>query len=90
LRTTMRTIMRTLRECNDVCRANVGSNRKFQMSGTGYPVTSHGLTDVVVRALQAPEKGQKMCWCRSLAGFGVRVPQGGTNLVLTGQLTAQD
>lgn len=41
-------------------------------------MTSNALTDVAVRALQTPEKGQKTYWCGNLSGFGVRVSQGGT------------
>jgi integrase len=41
-------------------------------------VTNAALTELAVRALQAPEKGQKTYWDGSLAGFGVRVSQGGT------------
>ncbi len=35
------------------------------------------LTDVSVRALRPPEKGQKTYWDSSLSGFGIRVSQGG-------------
>jgi len=36
------------------------------------------LTDVSVRSLAAPAKGQKDYFCNSLPGFGVRVSHGGT------------
>jgi integrase len=36
------------------------------------------LTDVSIRALEAPSQGQKLVLCDSLKGFGVRVSQGGT------------
>ena len=36
------------------------------------------LTDISIRALKPPEKGQVMYWDGSLSGFGVRVSQGGT------------
>jgi hypothetical protein len=36
------------------------------------------LTDVSVRSLAAPAKGQKDYFCKSLPGFGVRVSHGGT------------
>ena len=35
------------------------------------------LTDLTLRSLQAPEKGQTDYWDKTLAGFGVRVSQGG-------------
>lgn len=36
------------------------------------------LTDVSVRSLAPPAKGQKDYFCKSLPGFGVRVSHGGT------------
>src|ERR1039458_8410437 len=36
------------------------------------------LTEIVVRNLAAPERGQKVCRDETLPGFGVRVSQGGT------------
>lgn len=36
------------------------------------------LTDVSVRALKPPEKGQRSYWDDTVSGFGVRVSQGGT------------
>ncbi len=36
------------------------------------------LTDIVVRNLKAPDKGQETYWDATLPGFGVRVSQGGT------------
>jgi len=36
------------------------------------------LTDVSVRALKPPERGQETHWDKSLRGFGVRISQGGT------------
>lgn len=36
------------------------------------------LTDVTIRSLNAPEKGQVTHWDTALPGFGVRVSQGGT------------
>lgn len=41
-------------------------------------MTNATLTDVAVRALPPPQKGQKTYWCSSVPGFGVRVSQGGT------------
>ena len=35
------------------------------------------LTDISVRALKPPAQGQVTYWDKSLAGFGVRVSQGG-------------
>lgn len=35
-------------------------------------------TDIAIRALKAPENGQRDYWDDSLRGFGVRVSQGGT------------
>jgi hypothetical protein len=40
-------------------------------------VAKIALTDVSVRALQPPEKGQKTYWDSSLSGFGIRISQGG-------------
>lgn len=40
------------------------------------PVTQ--LTDITVRALKAPEKGQRLYRDKSIRGFGIRVSQGGT------------
>jgi len=40
-------------------------------------VTKTTFTEITVRALTPPEKGQKMYWDKSLAGFGLRVSQGG-------------
>lgn len=39
---------------------------------------SLALTDLSVRSLSAPEKGQRTYWDSMLKGFGVRVSQGGT------------
>jgi integrase len=36
------------------------------------------LTDISIRNLKPPEKGQKIYWCDTLKGFGVRCSQGGT------------
>lgn len=36
------------------------------------------LTDVSVRSLKPPEKGQKSYWDDTVSGFGVRISQGGT------------
>ena len=36
------------------------------------------LTDISLRSLKAPEKGQKLYRDSTLAGFGCRVSQGGT------------
>jgi hypothetical protein len=36
------------------------------------------LTDISVRALRPPERGQKLYIDDTLAGFGVRVSQGGS------------
>lgn len=36
------------------------------------------LTDISIRALQPPTKGQVTVWDKSLKGFGVRISQGGT------------
>ncbi len=36
------------------------------------------LTDISIRALKAPEKGQRDYWDDGIKGFGVRVSQGGT------------
>ena len=43
------------------------------------------LTDITIRKLQPPEKGQVTVW-DSLPGFGIRVSQGGTKsfIVLLG------
>lgn len=41
-------------------------------------MTSHALTDVAIRALPLPEKGQRTHWDSVVPGFGVRVSQGGT------------
>ncbi|MBV9570752.1 MAG: integrase arm-type DNA-binding domain-containing protein [Alphaproteobacteria bacterium] len=35
------------------------------------------MTDLAVKALQPPPKGQKTYWSKDLAGFGIRVSQGG-------------
>ena len=35
------------------------------------------LTDISIRAFKPPEQGQLTYWDKSLAGFGVRVSQGG-------------
>ncbi len=45
------------------------------------------LTDLQIKKLQAPEKGQKTYFDKSLRGFGVRVSQGGTKtfIVLQGK-----
>lgn len=44
------------------------------------------LTDVSIRALAPPAKGQVTYWDRNLSGFGVRVSRGGTKtfVILTG------
>ena len=45
------------------------------------------LTDLQIRKLKAPEKGQKTYFDKALSGFGVRVSQGGTKtfIVLCGK-----
>ncbi|QJB70713.1 tyrosine-type recombinase/integrase [Parasphingorhabdus halotolerans] len=39
---------------------------------------SHALTDISIRALSNPKKGQTTYWDASMSGFGVRISQGGT------------
>ena len=36
------------------------------------------LTDLSIRALKPPEKGNSVAWDEAIPGFGVRVSQGGT------------
>jgi integrase len=46
-------------------------------NGSAYSVPKIAFTDLSVRAIQPPTTGQKIYWDKSVAGFGLRISQGG-------------